>query len=60
MSARKRRPFIGMWFRCCNVYTRIYLNTTKTAYAGHCPKCGAKVEIKAAPGGSRSRFWTAG
>ncbi len=53
------RPFIGVMFKCCNVYTRIYINKARTAYTGHCPKCAAKIEIKIAPGGSDARFWTA-
>jgi hypothetical protein len=53
------RPYIGLMFRCCNVYTRIYLNKEGTLYAGSCPKCGKHVEIKVGPGGSKSRFWTA-
>jgi hypothetical protein len=48
-----------MLFKCCHVYARIYLNRTKTAFTGNCPKCGAQVNIKAKPGGSRSKFWTA-
>ena len=56
----KPRSFVGVYFKCCHVYTRIYLNRTGTAYQGGCPKCGAKVELKVGPGGSKSRFWTAG
>ena len=58
-NEREPRPYIGMLFKCCNVYSRIYLNRAGTAFTGYCPKCAAKVEIKAAPGGSKSRFWTA-
>jgi len=58
-NEREPRPYIGMHFKCCNVYTRIYLNRAGTAFMGHCPKCAAKVEIKASPGGSKSRFWSA-
>jgi hypothetical protein len=57
--ARKPRPFIGMLFKCCNAYARIYLNKQGTAYVGFCPKCTKRVTIKAAPGGSSSRFWSA-
>lgn len=55
----KSRPFIGMLFRCCNVYARLYLNKGGTAYVGFCPKCAKKVAIHVAPGGSKSRFWSA-
>lgn len=56
----KARPYVGMMFKCCRVYSRIYLNRAGTAFVGHCPKCAAKVELKAvAEGGSKSRFWTA-
>jgi len=53
------RPYIGMLFRCCHVYLRIYLNREGTAYVGHCPSCAMPVQIKVSPAGSRSRFWQA-
>ncbi|MBX7258254.1 MAG: RNHCP domain-containing protein [Candidatus Hydrogenedentes bacterium] len=53
------RPFIGILFKCCHVYARVYLNHDGTAYAGHCPKCAASLTVKAGPGGSDQRFWTA-
>ena len=53
------RPYLGILFECCNVYSRIYLNRLGTAFSGYCPRCGAPVTIKAGPGGSRSRFWKA-
>jgi len=59
MPERSQRPFIGILFKCCHVYARIYLNYQGTAYVGHCPKCAARLELKVAPGGSKSRFWTA-
>lgn len=59
-TERPPRPYIGMHFTCCNVYIRIYLNRAGTAYAGHCPKCAAKVEIKVDPMGSDAQFWTSG
>ena len=55
----RARPFIGVTFKCCNAYARIFLNHEGTAYAGHCPKFSAPIRVKAAPGGSKSRFWNA-
>jgi hypothetical protein len=55
---RTKRPFIGIHFKCCNVYQRIYLNKAGTAFVGWCPKCSVKAEVKVAPGGSKSRFYT--
>ena len=56
---RKLRPFVGILFKCCHVYSRVYLNHDGTAYAGHCPKCAARIEIKVSATGSSTRFWAA-
>ena len=56
--AEKRR-YLGVLFRCCNVYARIYVNREKTAYRGNCPRCGKAVEVKIGPQGTDSRFFTA-
>ncbi len=54
-----RRPFIGITFKCCNVYTRIYLNRAGDAYEGICPRCyrsKAVVEV-VERGGTKDRFF---
>jgi len=56
---KEKRPYLGVFFKCCHVYTRIYLNAAGTAYVGFCPKCGRKLQINVRKGGSKSRFWTA-
>jgi hypothetical protein len=57
----EKREFIGVIFKCCNVYSRVYLNPDKTAYKGVCPRCYRKkvvVEIVES-GGTRERFFEA-
>lgn len=55
----KERSYIGMHFKCCNVYTRLHINHAGTAYSGNCPKCCAKVTVKITPGGKRTHIWSA-
>ena len=54
------RRFVGVQFVCCDTYARVYINRGQTAYEGHCPKCGKKVRLSIGPGGTDSRFFTAG
>lgn len=53
------RPFLSIYFKCCNAYARIYRNREGTAYAGNCPKCARPARVPIGPGGSSSRFFTA-
>ena len=58
-AGQGRRPFVGMHFTCCDIYTRIYLSTDRASYLGHCPRCGRRVQLHVGPGGSDARFFTA-
>jgi hypothetical protein len=58
-GAQSRR-FVGVHFICCDTYARVYTNRGQTAYEGHCPKCAKKLRLAIGPGGTDSRFFTAG
>ncbi len=61
VRSMKKRDFLGIVFECCKVYGRAYINDSKTAYTGNCPKCYKPVEIKIVEyGGSRDRFFKVG
>ena len=51
---------MGVQFKCCDVYSRVYINRDETAYEGNCPKCAKRVRLAIGPGGTDSRFFTAG
>ncbi|UCE67711.1 MAG: hypothetical protein JSU85_06815 [Candidatus Zixiibacteriota bacterium] len=57
MDGKRKKEFIGVIFKCCNKYSRIYLDEEKSSFLGWCPKCGAKMEIRLSPYGSTSRFF---
>jgi hypothetical protein len=59
MPKRTERPYIGVIFKCCRAYSRVYLNKQGTAYVGWCPKCAAQIHIKVAADGTRDRFFEA-
>jgi len=53
------RRFVGIRFACCDVYTRVYVNRTETAYEGYCPKCSRKVRLRIDAEGTDKRFFVA-
>ena len=57
---RTTRPYVGITWDCCHVYSRVYLNKKGTAYVGWCPKCGKRVQMNLSPTGSKSRFFNVG
>jgi hypothetical protein len=54
-----KKPFISIYFDCCRIYQRIYINATGTAFVGWCPRCCRRAEIKISPFGTDDRFFIA-
>lgn len=54
-----RRPFLGIHFACCGIYSRIYTTASGSAFAGNCPRCGRRIEVGISPDGQEGRFFSA-
>lgn len=53
-------PFLGIQFRCCSIYSRIYRNREQTAYEGRCPRCARPVYVRIGGEGIGARFFEVG
>ena len=59
-QTRSKRPFVGIYMKCCNAYVRAYLNQSRDAFVAWCPRCAAQVRVRAvAEGGSSDRIFEA-
>lgn len=58
-SGDRQVPFLGIHFKCCKTYGRIYRSPLRLVYEGHCPKCRGLLTVPIGPGGTDSRFLTA-
>ena len=53
------RPYIGVHFECCDVYTRVYRQPVKMEYHCRCPRCMRMVRVRVGPEGTNARFFCA-
>lgn len=58
-AADGKVPFLGIHFKCCGTYGRIYRSHLRYVYEGRCPKCRRLLTVPIGPGGLDSRFLSA-
>ncbi len=58
-GARLSRPYIGVLFQCCGVYTRIYRRPEDNRYVGRCPRCYRIAQVRVGPDGTGERLFHA-
>ena len=56
--ATPNRPYIGVHFECCGVYTRVYRRPSEMQYICRCPRCLRAVTVKVGAEGTSDRFFT--
>jgi len=53
------RPYVGVYFECCSVYTRVYRRPNQPEYICRCPRCLRTARIRVGPEGTDARFFRA-
>lgn len=59
-DATAPKPFLMIWFRCCETYGRLPKSADGACYEGRCPKCLAKLTVPVGEGGTSRRMFEAG
>jgi len=55
-AGEEARPWIGVHFECCGVYTRLSRRQDAKQYEGRCPKCGLPIRVSVGPDGVATRL----
>jgi len=58
-SSQEKRPFISIYWKCCNVFSRVYKNSTGDCYEGRCPRCRSLLRVPIGSGGVNQRSFIA-
>lgn len=53
------KQWLGIYFKCCHAYGRLYKTADGKRYAGRCPRCMAQLQCMVGPGGTNQRFFEA-
>jgi hypothetical protein len=56
-STASAKPFVGVHFKCCGVYQRIYRSADGKRYEGRCPRCARQVRFLVGQGGTDDRYF---
>ena len=56
-NENKKRPYLGIWFECCNVYGRLYKSKDGKTYRGRCPRCLRQAIVRIGGEGTNRRFF---
>lgn len=59
-STQSARPYLQVYFRCANLYTRVYRNAQGDKYIARCPRCGGTMSFAVGPGGTSRRSFEVG
>jgi hypothetical protein len=50
------RPWIGVLFTCCGIYSRLYRQPAVLEYRGRCPRCLRELHVPVGEGGTTNRI----
>lgn len=53
------RPYIGVLFKCCGIYTRVYRRAEQKVYQARCPRCLRAAQVRVGEKGTNARIFEA-